>query len=42
MYKQDLALNALQWLICHKNQNQPTNQPTNQTNQSIASVLMEI
>ena len=26
MYKQDLALNNLQWLICHKNQ--PTNQPT--------------
>ena len=26
MYKQDLALNYLQGLICHKN---PTNQPTN-------------
>ena len=27
----DLALNNLQWLICHKTQpNQPTNQPTNQ------------
>ena len=28
MYKQDLALNNLQKLICHKTQ--PTNQPTNQ------------
>ena len=26
MYKVDLALNNLQWLMCH----QPTNQPTNQ------------
>ena len=25
MYKEDLALNNLQWLICHKNPNQ-TNQ----------------
>ena len=24
MYKQDLALNNLQWLICHKNPTQPT------------------
>ena len=27
MYKEDLTLNNLQWLISHKN---PTNQPTNQ------------
>ena len=27
MYKQDLAINNLQGLVCHKNQ--PTNQPTN-------------
>ena len=24
MYKQDLALNNLQWLICHKTQPNPT------------------
>ena len=38
MYEQDLALNNLQGLICHKNQ--PTNQPTNQimnTNYVISS-----
>ena len=23
MYKEDLALNNLQWLICHKNPTQP-------------------
>ena len=23
MYKEDLALNNLQWLICHKNQTKP-------------------
>ena len=23
MYKEDLALNNLQWLICHKNPNKP-------------------
>ena len=29
MYKKDLALNDLQWLICHKKNNQPTKQPIN-------------
>ena len=29
LYKMDLALNNLQWLICDKS-NQPTNQPANQ------------
>ena len=27
MYKEDLALNNFQWLICHKTQ--PNNEPTN-------------
>ena len=35
MYKQDLALNNLQGLICHKTQ--PTNQP-NPTNGSLCSI----
>ena len=30
MYKENLVLNNLQWLICHKNQ--PTNQLNKQTN----------
>ena len=35
VYKQDLALNNLQRLICYKNPtNQPTNQPTKSTNQT--------
>ena len=41
----DLALNNLQWLICHKTSiNQPTNQPTyhNQpTNQPTIHMLTE-
>ena len=28
MYRQDLALNNLQWLICHKNQPNQTKQNT--------------
>ena len=32
MYKTDLTLNDVQWLICYKNQ--PTNQPNKQTNKA--------
>ena len=33
MYKKDLALHDLQWLLCYKNQ--PTNQPTNQASNCV-------
>ena len=42
MYKPDLVLNNLPWLICHKNQ---TNQPTNQymgTVQLISGVCLQM
>ena len=33
IYKEDLALNNQQWLICHKTR--PTNQPTYQPNHTL-------
>ncbi len=35
MYKEDLALNNLKWLICHRTQ--PTNQPTKNQSTKIKS-----
>ena len=39
MYKEDLALNNLQWLICHKTQPNPTQPNLTQANQSISGDL---
>ena len=39
MYKQYLALNNFQWLICHKT---PTNQPNNQPSNFVAIQKIQI
>ena len=37
----DLALNNLQWLICHKNQTKTKPTKPNQTNQPTNQLLLE-
>ena len=39
MYKEDLAINYLQWLICHKTQS--TNPPTNVLKQNDTDICQE-